>query len=92
MPCLVREGLTIQDVIAKRVRFKRVRVGQIFYAEKRWWTKSSLRTAIPADRAGSDWRRFRAVTLVRIFDESMPTLAPHPNPESFDDFIAKAAL
>lgn len=92
MPELVREGLKLKDVQSTRRPFKRVRIGQIFYRDKHWWTKCTTRTAMPADCASRDPRWFKAETRVYVFDESRPTIEKQQDPESFAEFMQKASL
>lgn len=92
MPNLVREGLTIKDVHSRNRIFKRVRIGQIFYCQGSWWSKRSLRTAVPADNSSNKPTYFKGAKIVKIFDESLPTVAPVATGESFEDFLAFSLL
>lgn len=90
MPNLVAAGLSIRDVRARKTQFKRVRIGQIFYSERRWYQRKSPRTAIRADVSEVERVYFLQTTWVRVFDETKPT---HRRLKgmSFDEFINQAA-
>lgn len=91
MPELVRPGLKLSDVQSRRTLFRRVRIGQIFYRENRWWSKRTTRTAVSADSSNNDPVFFKGAVSARVFDESLPALTRQPEPESLEAFLAKAA-
>lgn len=86
MPNLVVQGLKIRDVRARRVPFRKVRVGQIFYSDRRWYQRRSARMALRADCPETETIHFSAGTVVRVFDE---TVSSHRATAglSFDEFI-----
>lgn len=91
MPNLVGEGLSIKDVRARYVPFRRVRHLQVFYAQGRWWQKRTKRTAIRADDNSTEYAYFRLEQQVRVFDETKPLLQQVPG-ISFEEFIRRSAL
>ena len=89
MPNLVVDGLKIADVRARRTQFRRVRIGQIFYADYRWYQRKSAQKAIRADIRETEIVHFRQKTWVRVFDEAMP-MRRRIIGKSFDEFIQSA--
>jgi ABC-type ATPase involved in cell division len=90
MPKLVADGLNIRDVNARRIPFRRVRINQVFYADRRWYQRKSAQKAIRADTLDTETVHFKQTTVVRVFDEATPTLR-RMNGMSFDEFINQAA-
>lgn len=72
MPNLIEYGTRIQDVNHRRCRFKQVRIGQLFYAERRWYQKVTARTVVRADDKESARTFFRGGVMVRVLDETRP--------------------
>lgn len=89
MPNLVATGLSIRDVRARRTQFKRVRIGQVFYSEGRWYQRRSPRTAIRADVSEMETLHFLQATWVRVFDETKPT-ERRLHGMTFEEFINAA--
>ena len=87
MPNLVTPGLAIRDVRARRIPFRRVRMGQIFYAEGRWYQRRSKQKAVRADVKELETIHFRQATIVRVFDERSPTQRRVTGP-TYEEFIA----
>lgn len=90
MPELVPGGLSIHAVQWRRCRFKNVRIGQIFFADGRWWHKRTLRTGIRADDRSDEFSHFRGERMVRVFDEAKPLM--RLKGLSYEEFIRQSAL
>lgn len=90
MPNLISMSLRPRDCRMRRLAFKHVATGTIFYSQFRWYQKRSSRTAFRADVEGEEVVRFKYKTMVRILDESGFT--PPPLGLSFEDFMRQAAL
>jgi hypothetical protein len=74
----------------KRILFKNVRIGQLFYYNYRWYQRKSKLLAIYADSPDTEATRFKQTATVRIFSD----LAPLPRPKgglTFEEFINQAA-
>jgi hypothetical protein len=91
MPNLVQPDLRIRDVSARRTPFKRVRIGAIFYSEKRWYQRKSARTAVRADEVGYEIVHFKFAKTVWVFDEQAPTRR-QLNGISYEEFIQESSL
>ena len=88
MPELVIGGLRIQDVRARRIPFRRVRINQIFYAEGRWYQRISPRKGMRADTADTEAVHFKQATIVRVLAEDGGKLRQRGM--SYDEFINQA--
>lgn len=91
MANLVVPGLNIRDVRAKRIPFGKVRIGQIFYSQKRWFQRKSKILAIRADTPDNEIVRFTQKQSVRVFDENVPSRRAKGG-MTFDEFMTQAAL
>lgn len=52
MPELIDSSVHPRDLSCRRQQFKRIALGQVFYANRAWWQKKSSRTALPASCDG----------------------------------------
>ena len=91
MPNLVPAGLSIRDVSARRVTFRKVRIGQVFYSNYRWYQRRSPNTAWRADVTEKEIVHFKRSAMVRVFDEHVPTTRRIQG-LSFAEFINQSAL
>lgn len=89
MPNLVSCDLRIQDARCRRVKFRLVRINQIFYSRGRWYQKRSARRAIPADDPSYTSIPFKYEICVRVFDEFAP---PNKAGLTYEQFVGQAAL
>jgi hypothetical protein len=91
MPNLVQPDLRIADVPARRVMFAKVRIGAIFYSERRWYQRKSARLAVRADTPEYEVVQFKVKKMVRIFDQDKPIPRRLAGP-SYEDFLKQSIL
>jgi len=90
MPNLVAQGLGIRNARVRRVAFKDVRIGQIFYSNTRWYQRRTKQKAWPADCPDTDHVHFRQTMMVWVLDETLPSRRARQG-MTFDEFINQAA-
>jgi hypothetical protein len=91
MANLIAHDIKIKDLRLRRLPFKKVRINQIFYSDRRWYQKISQQIAITADSVENERRRIKATVMVRVMDEAVSS-ARAKGGMSFEEFIQNAAL
>ena len=86
MPNLVAPDLKISSAKTKRLQFRYVRIGQLFYSNYRWYKRVSVRKGLRADAATNETVWFKQVTVVRIFYEDALSQR-EKNGMSFQEFM-----
>lgn len=91
MPNRIKHDLHIKDAKVRRCRFGSIRIGQVFYANGRWWQKKTRRTAVRADDSSRDSIYYRQATMIRVLEEGTKERKP-PDGVSFDEFMNESVL
>lgn len=88
MPELISGSIHPRDLSCRRQQFKRLPIGQVFYADRAWWQKRTRRTAVPASCDGkADYFAFNKWCWVPAEDGI--SLRPRV---TYEDFLRQSAL